>query len=876
MTCPNPRCRHRSKRKLRPLVISLIPSDEGETSVDPGSTSTCRHEQIRRMFATHPSLSAHFEPPVFSPGIPSRELRNRMSLLEHANNAGLLPEVEWQAICRAVREQVSDEIVVDDDYEGSILRLAERRNAASHTSSKGDTHKEIDPFVYLATTTEATGDHGAKNSSQCNAAAVANDKSKEKKTKTWLGHKTSSLVPISPMRRGSAEDRSLPYSMEMWRKAKGLNRDRGVLGCTLAHLIAMKKLVGDNESSSLDGSDAGFDFILEDNVRVFVGVGEGGNAETETWSCECANRIWDVIEASDNAEPECHMRYYGWLGSLPNLTWVYNNHLPRATLNKRAEGECSIFPFPTHDDFELDSIDAKSKAQGESVDGPPAVPEFADPGGVAVWGAFAYTVSPTVYHSLLHQLRHDVGSLMWKGKKMRAYKAKPIDKILPRHVYQEYGTKCVHLPDKVAFVRAPMLGSLLHPHWEEGFCKSTETQYRLSCEDRIDGSDVWDRVWLTEEERRIVEHKKETGEWVPKNGLGNANLRRISDRSTEAWSVEVAVSKAVSLTVLVVMLLSVASVVDQGTALVLPNCALVDAFTFKASKRSHCERFSRPMLFALDDVATAGEERQRAKLDWVPIISRTIPIEIGEGDKQKLEVTVWEMDKPSDLIQEWWSIDEAERSARVGDPFGVVMWPGSISASQELMMRHFASPEMSPVSNATVLVLGAGTGVEAQTAALLGAKRVIATDINPLTLKLLEYGAKCDDRIGDTIDAKFFDLFSDEPLPTCDVLVAADVLYNADLAKQVGRRLHEAIVRSFDEGSPPTKVIITDSQRFHGADFLVEVDELRELNELFAENEWEQLRWERQNLTNVCGSGVLVDEDQCYDVEVRMIRWGWQ
>ena len=301
--------------------------------------------------------------------------------------------------------------------------------------------------------------------------------------------------------------------------------------------------------------------------------------------------------------------------------------------------------------------------------------------------------------------------------------------------------------------------------------------------------------------------------------------------------------------------------------------SVASAFVFKAPTRAQC---SRSVLFALDDVATAGEERKRAKLDRVPIISRTIPIEIGEGDEKKLEVTVWEMDKPSDLIQEWWSIDEAERSARVGDPFGVVMWPGSILASQELMTQHFSSPEMSPVSNATVLVLGAGTGVEAQTAALLGAKKVIATDINPLTLKLLEYGAKCDDRIGDTIDAKFFDLFSNEPLPKCDVVIAADVLYNADLAKQVGRRLHEAIVRSFDEGSPPTKVIITDSQRFHGTDFLVEVDELRELNELFAENEWEQLRWERQNLTNVCGSGVLVDEDQMYDVSARMIRWGWQ
>ena len=56
-----------------------------------------------------------------------------------------------------------------------------------------------------------------------------------------------------------------------------------------------------------------------------------------------------------------------------------------------------------------------------------------------------------------------------------------------------------------------------------------------------------------------------------------------------------------------------------------------------------------------------------------------------------LNVTVWEMDKPSKLIQEWWSIDESERCSRVGDPFGVVMWPGSILASKELLKLHYSN-----------------------------------------------------------------------------------------------------------------------------------------------------------------------------------------
>lgn len=163
-------------------------------------------------------------------------------------------------------------------------------------------------------------------------------------------------------------------------------------------------------------------------------------------------------------------------------------------------------------------------------------------------------------------------------------------------------------------------------------------------------------------------------------------------------------------------------------------------------------------LHATIDGSTSNDAttRERAKLGRVPIISRTIHIDIddpailGDGKEQNksLDVTVWEMASPSEMIQNWWSVDQSERTSGIGDPFGVVMWPGSIVASKMLMKQHFTNLQ-SPVANATVLILGAGTGVEAQTAALLGARRVIATDINQLTLGLLEYGVK---RMGEVID----------------------------------------------------------------------------------------------------------------------------
>lgn len=850
------------------------------------------------MFATHPTLAAHFEPPVFSPGVPSRDLRNRLKFLEHAYRAGLIPEVEWKEIRRAVREQtmngddaINNDAVGDDDEAGDNYKLC---TDEEHYS------KKIDPFMYLATVSKTqSGDADDDVKTDNNAAnKIINekDKSKTKKNNRWLEYETISLVPISPQRKGSPADISIPFSMELWRKAKTLNRDRGVLACTFAHLRAMKTLVGEcNENNTdLDGSrdenNGGYDFILEDNVRAFVGIGEESRA--------ASNRIWDIIEASNEAPSECHMRYYGWLGSQPNLAWIYDNHIPRSAFNPSSlentgpeTGECTIFPLPVRagDDSELGKDDSLVV---QSYETSCQAPQFTTPGGTAVWGTFAYTVSSVAHRTLISLLQNDVGSVLWKGKRMRCYLAKPIDKILPRHVETDFGPQSVHLPDKVAFVRGPMLGSLLHPQWEEGFAASTELQYNLSCGKECvssvttgaNGSDVWDQVWLTETERQVVKRRQKSGKWIRKDTLekmedhfkdppSNGKFTNGSPRPKTCAMMPTSVSLAMFIAT--IAMVSFLAKHTLGVAAFTLNAPIHNAY-----------RGSTAVGLAVSDIDVDGTgHRKRGKIGKVPIMSRTIPIQIEvplqekemdeNNNVKRLDVTVWEMDQPSDLIQEWWSIDETERNSRVGDPFGVVMWPGSILASKELMKQHYLSPTKSPLKNATVLVLGAGTGVEAQTAALLGAQKVIATDINSLTLKLLEYGAANDERIGDSVEGKYFDLFSDKPLPACDILIAADVLYNPELGKQVGLRLHEAITRSFEEGAPPTKVIITDSQKFHGTNFLEAVTELKELNALFEENDWEQLMWKTQMLENVCGSGVLIDEDQTYDVEVRMIHWGW-
>ena len=486
------------------------------------------------MFTTQSSLAAHFESPIFSPGVPSRELRGRLKFLEHANRAGLIPDMEWKAICKGLREQCTVDFTNDDDNmaeDGISSILSEMHLLKSNGGRENEKQTVIDPFRYLATETliqpeqPSSNDDDDNPNNNNNLNSIAPEKKQKKKKKHWLQYKTTSLVPISPDRQGSPEDISVPVSVELWRKAKTLNRDRSVLACTLAHLMAMKTLVGEKTEndttfrSDTTEEDAGFDFILEDNVRAFVGIGD---------SCECANRIWDMIEGSNDAPSNCHLRYFGWLGSSPNLRWVYNNHLPRsAEFNNGVSSqsgddttnECTIFPFPTNEDFELDGIaTSKSKSQQDDQSSVSSTPHFSTPGGTAVFGTFAYTVSPAAYHTLINRLQNDIGSLMWKGKRMRAYQAKPIDKILPRHVKSKFGPRSIHLPSRPAFVRGPV-GSLLHPQWEEGFCKSTELQYQLACcHDGDDGSsregsDVWDHVWLTNVERDVVSYRKETGKW---------------------------------------------------------------------------------------------------------------------------------------------------------------------------------------------------------------------------------------------------------------------------------------------------------------------------------------------------------------------------
>jgi predicted nicotinamide N-methyase len=271
------------------------------------------------------------------------------------------------------------------------------------------------------------------------------------------------------------------------------------------------------------------------------------------------------------------------------------------------------------------------------------------------------------------------------------------------------------------------------------------------------------------------------------------------------------------------------------------------------------------------------------------LVSRAVPV------LPNWSITVWELKDSADTVNAYWeeqnqqttsgkehpsSFSSTLKQERQLDPFGLVSWPGSLKAAQELHEHSITA-----VRDQSVVILGAGVGVEAQAAALLGAKSVVATDIHPTTLLQLRYGVDQEDRIvnKDVVQCQILDLTAnadEHPLPIpCDLLVVADVLYNEQLASHVCRRCADAF-----EQNPDVRILITDSQRFVSSfkdDLNTALDEAwtRVTSsgvlspKQASKNPW-PVAWHGETVMSFTGSGVIIDEDQTYDVRVQTLWVG--
>jgi predicted nicotinamide N-methyase len=280
------------------------------------------------------------------------------------------------------------------------------------------------------------------------------------------------------------------------------------------------------------------------------------------------------------------------------------------------------------------------------------------------------------------------------------------------------------------------------------------------------------------------------------------------------------------------------------------------------------------------------------------------------------DITVWEWENPASVIEDYWeaeqnqenelrtdsppvnvsnnfqptstTVDGNQKITTMLDPFGLVVWPGSVIAAQEMLLQR------QYIENKRILILGAGVGVEAQAAAQLGASYVLATDIHPTTIQLLRYGAQ-QSGYDHIIETAILDITAhDQKLPSnFDVIIIADVLYNDNLASHVAKRCVEVMSlndsNSSDVGNCDCLehapiIVISDSQRFAN-NFESELNHLIETTMLARRQQQATLPpsmsnhshnhrvgWITRLLPKFTGSGVLIHDDQTYDVKAR-IMW---
>lgn len=123
-------------------------------------------------------------------------------------------------------------------------------------------------------------------------------------------------------------------------------------------------------------------------------------------------------------------------------------------------------------------------------------------------------------------------------------------------------------------------------------------------------------------------------------------------------------------------------------------------------------------------------------------------------------------------------------------PFWAAAWIGG----QGLARYVLDHPEL--VAGRTVLDLGAGSGLVAVAAALAGATRVLASDVDPYALAVIPLNAAANgvtgvEPVGDVLDDDWGGLGAS----TVDVVLAGDVFYDLRMADRVRPWLFTAWVR---------------------------------------------------------------------------------
>lgn len=142
-----------------------------------------------------------------------------------------------------------------------------------------------------------------------------------------------------------------------------------------------------------------------------------------------------------------------------------------------------------------------------------------------------------------------------------------------------------------------------------------------------------------------------------------------------------------------------------------------------------------------------------------------------------------------DVAALWQAMEDERERGGLGPGEASPFWAAAWVGGQGLARYVLDTPGV--VSGRTVLDLGSGSGLVAVAAALAGATRVLASDVDPYAQAVLPLNAAANGvsgvhPVGDVLDAD---------LPEVDVVLAGDVFYDLRMADRVRPWLFTAWVR---------------------------------------------------------------------------------
>ena len=120
-----------------------------------------------------------------------------------------------------------------------------------------------------------------------------------------------------------------------------------------------------------------------------------------------------------------------------------------------------------------------------------------------------------------------------------------------------------------------------------------------------------------------------------------------------------------------------------------------------------------------------------------------------------------------------WRLAKADKD--FGTPYWAYHWGGGLALARHVLDH----PQL--VAGRSVLDLGAGSGIVGIAAAISGAKRVVAADIDRYAVAATDLNATAN---GVTISAVLGDLTTGSP-PDVDTILVGDLFYEAELAQRV-------------------------------------------------------------------------------------------